>query len=37
MRWLRASLARKLFVSYLLVIVAGRATLRTFEGRAANT
>src|SRR2546423_14132672 len=29
MRWLRANLARKLFVSYLLVIVAGGATLFT--------
>src|SRR5437764_11580412 len=29
MRWLRASLARKLFVSYLLIIVAGGATLFT--------
>ena len=29
MRWLRAGLARKLFVSYLLVIMAGGATLFT--------
>jgi signal transduction histidine kinase len=37
MRWLRASLARKLFVSYLLVIAAGGATLFTVTPIIAST